>query len=348
MSLAGFLSAKDGPRADYAGKETAVDYGRPEAEARALLETAAVFDLGWHTAIRATGSERAEFLQGQLSNDVAALAAGRGCPCLLLNAQGRLLAILSVFNAGERFELVTEHARAAEAGAALEGFLVADDVELAIDDGAERIGLGGPGAAAVLAAVGVEAGQPGLSEAVIAGEPCMVLRHSEFREPVYELVMDGGGERAWSGLEEAGAMAVGSSAWELMRVMSGVARAGVDVDGSRPALEGRLEWAVHRDKGCYVGQEVVERTLSRGRLNRRLCLLSVDGQLEPGAVVSGGSDHDLVTSVVAVVGQDVLALAFVPTSLDVPGGRLELVSGSGTNTARVLEWPGRGPGRQAV
>ena len=64
-------------------------------------------------------------------------------------------------------------------------------------------------------------------------------------------------------------------------------------------------------------------------------------------LLSGGHGY-VVTSVVAVAGQDVLALAFVPTSLDVPGGRLELVSGSGTNTARVLEWPGRGPGRQAV
>ena len=339
MSLAELLAAKPGPRADYSGVATALDYGSPREEGSAALESAALFDLGWLAGFRAGGSERAEFLQGQLSNDVASLGPGHGCPCLLLNAQGRLIAILSVFNAGGQFLLVTEQATRGAAIAALEGFLVADDVELNIDEGSDRIGVGGPDAPAVLARAGLELADADLTAAVLDGQACTVLCRREFAVPVFELIVEGDAAPLWTRLEQAGARPAGTGAWDLMRLNSGIARAGVDVDEHRTALEGRLEWAVHRDKGCYVGQEVVERTLSRGRLNHQLCLLSVDDAVEVGALVEGASEHDVVSSVAAPAAGRPLAFAFVPRAMSQPGTELRLVSTAGHRQARVLEWP---------
>ena len=117
--------------------------------------------------------------------------------------------------------------------------------------------------------------------------------------------------------------------------------------GQHPGLtlEGRLEWAVHRDKGCYVGQEIIERALSRGRLKRQLCLISSDasdGTLEVGAMVEGGSERDVVSSVV-VAASGVLAFAYLPIELSLPGTELGLLAAAGNSRATVLEWPAPDP-----
>src|SRR2546428_13252941 len=61
----------------------------PAAEYAALREGAALVDLGFRTVVRATGADRVTFLHGMLSNDVASLGPGAGCPALLLTIQGR-------------------------------------------------------------------------------------------------------------------------------------------------------------------------------------------------------------------------------------------------------------------
>jgi folate-binding protein YgfZ len=120
-------------------------------------------------------------------------------------------------------------------------------------------------------------------------------------------------------------------------VESGVARYGVDVDEHRVALEARLQWAIHFAKGCYVGQEVVERMVSRGRLNRRLSLLASERRLAVGARIDDGAEVDVVTSSEVSSEHGALALAYVDMARTNPGTSLS----AGGTPARVLEWPMR-------
>lgn len=346
MTLEVAVRAEARALAGYDGASAAVDFGDVAAEHRALVEGAAVVWLPQRRIVRAEGSERVPFLHGQLSSDVKSLAPGRGQGSLLLSAQGRVEAIVAVYDAGESIEIVCDASLLDVARARLERFLIADDVELENEEAPVAcLGVGGPGARELLAAgcggaisIGHEWARV---EAELCGVPVRVLARGELRVPFYEVFLAGDaaagarGEELWRSLRRAGAVAAGSAAYEIVRVESGVARYGVDVDDGRIALEARLEWAIHFAKGCYVGQEVVERAVSRGRLNRRLALLGSDAPLAAGALVDGGGERDVVTSSVVAPAHGPLAFAYLDLERGAPG---ESISVGGV-PARVLEWP---------
>jgi folate-binding protein YgfZ len=175
------------------------------------------------------------------------------------------------------------------------------------------------------------------AEVELAGTKARILARGEFSVPFYEVFLDAGAaaERLWQTLRDAGTTPAGSAACEILRVESGVARYGVDVDDTRIALEARLEWAIHFAKGCYVGQEVVERAVSRGRLNRRVALLAAESPLRIGACLDGGGERDVVTSSVVSPATGPLAFAYMDLEQGVTGQRISV----GGIAARVVEWP---------
>tara|TARA_B100000315_G_scaffold237638_1_gene254598 strand:+ start:164 stop:634 length:471 start_codon:yes stop_codon:yes gene_type:complete len=141
-------------------------------------------------------------------------------------------------------------------------------------------------------------------------------------------------------LQEKGARWVGTAALEIVRIESGTPAYGLEFDEDRLALEARLEWAIHPDKGCYLGQEVVERTMSRGRVNRRLCLLGADGKLEPGDRLKGGGETERVTSAARSPGLGYIGLAYLPCSLEVRGTKVAFAGAAASVVEAVaLEWP---------
>src|SRR5213594_1506350 len=121
------------------------------AEYAALRRAAALVDLGFRTVVRATGPDRTSFLQGMLTNDVAQLAPGGGCPALLLTIQGRVVADVRVAASTDALLLDVDVRARAGLLEALGALIIADDVEL--EDPAEPlalIGLEGPGPEALL------------------------------------------------------------------------------------------------------------------------------------------------------------------------------------------------------
>jgi len=344
MTLDAVVRAEARALTDYDGAETAVDFGDAAGEHRALVEGAAIIWLPQRRILRASGSERVPFLHGQLSSDVKGLGPGRGQASLLLTAQGRVEGVVALYDAGEALEIATDAASIEAIRGRIERFLVADDVELEAEAAPSAcIGVGGPRAKEMLAAscggsfaLGHEWGR---IEIELSGVGARVLARGELRVPFYEVVMGtnaaGAAADLWRSLRSAGAVPAGATAYEILRVESGVARYGVDVDEARIALEARLEWAIHFSKGCYVGQEVVERAVSRGRLNRRLALLGSEAPLPVGAHVEGGAERDIVTSSVVSPVRGPLALAYLDRERDVVGTRLSV----GAETASVLDWP---------
>lgn len=344
MTLEAAVRAAARTFAEYEGAQAPVDFGDVAVEHRALTQSAAIVWLPQRRIVRAEGSERVPFLHGQLSNDVNGLRPGRGQAALALNAQGRVEAVLALYDAGEALEIACDASSVAALRERLERFLIADDVELETEAvPAACIGVAGPRARELLAATCGASFSLGhewaRAEIEIDGVAARVLARGALRVPFYEIVVTGSAAddvtRLWASLRAAGAEPAGTAAYEILRVESGVARHGADVDDGRLALEARLEWAIHFSKGCYVGQEVVERAVSRGRLNRRLVLLGSDVPLSPGVRVDDGGDRDVVTSTVVSPERGPLALAYLDLDRGAAGTSVTV---NGT-PARVLEWP---------
>jgi folate-binding protein YgfZ len=342
VTLSELVAGRASGTHSYCGHPAAADFGDANAEYMALAEGTALLDFGWRRTLLASGSERSRFLHGQLSNDIASLKQGEGCAALLLTPQGRVVSILAVYDEGDVLRLVVDGDRVADTLARLESVLVADDVELARGQDCCRIGLVGPQAAGILTAAGFSPPPPAwsVSEGRLWNLPVTLYQRGDLARPCWDIAVgQNDGVELWERIESAGAVVTGTRAYEALRVQSGTARYGVDVDEGRIAVEARLEWAIHFDKGCYVGQEVIERIVSRGRVNRRLCLVVLEADIAPGSRLDGGKESDLLTSVVDCPGVGTLGLAYLPAGSDVCGKEVSFCSPSATVVAKVLEWP---------
>ncbi|MBI5504162.1 MAG: aminomethyl transferase family protein [Deltaproteobacteria bacterium] len=354
--LARLLRERAVRRGMWCGADAALAFTDTADEWRALDSGAGLVDATWRRTLIATGDERALFLHGQTTNDIRSLGAGLGCAAIVLTAQGRPLALTALYNDGDRMLLVSSAAEVAATRAALERFLVADDCEFEEEPEAETLMLVGAEAGKLLSAVGVEGAATlaagdrwGLARAVVGGQEVLVLSRGDLRVPCYELhAVDTAGTatdaaQVWKVLQEAGARPCGLEAYDILRVESGTASYGVDVDESRIAVEARLEWAIHFAKGCYVGQEVIERAVSRGRINHQLTLLACAQPLPVGARATAGGQDDVVTSCVVSPRLGPIALGYLPRELagelGEAGAEVEFERDGRRFAARVLEWP---------
>ncbi len=341
-SLQSHLAARGAVHEDDRGVGLPRHFGDPETEYRALTAGAAVIDLGYRTLLRATGADRSDFLQGMLTNDVARLAPGAGCPALLLTIQGRVTADVRV-SAMEDALLLDVDVRARDTFvAALEKLVVADEVEFATPpvatalvavDGPEAPGLFGLGDLAAYAHRDIR----------VAGVTVRAVRASEVRGAGAVLHIPANmATRVWDALVAAGACPCGMVALEGRRVEVGVPRIGLDMGDKTLALEVPVEDAVSATKGCYLGQEVVARGTARGHVNRRLAPLLLDGPIPPpGApLVRDGKEVGHLTTVARAFGAGAqAALGFVRREHWAPGTALAVHGGHGVTVARVAVWP---------
>ena len=311
-------------------------------EYAALRGAAALVDLGFRTVVCATGPDRVSFLQGMLTNDVAGLGPGGGCPALLLTIQGRVTADLRVAACTDLFVLdVDVRARGAFLYA-LRTLIIADDVEL-VDpsEPCALLGLEGPGAEALLP--GPALPPYAHTEAVVGGVRVRVQRASDVRGPGFVIHVPADRvATVWDALAAAGARPCGMEALEGRRVELGIPRLGLDMDGTTLALEVPVSGAISATKGCYLGQEVVARGTARGHVNRTLTGLVLEGPEPPvGApLVRDGKECGRLTSVACVFGRGGLgALGLVRREQCAPGTELAVRHGHAVTVARVAPLP---------
>ena len=253
-------------------------------EYRALTEDAGLIEMPWLARLCVTGGDRVDFLQGMLSNDVKSLATGAGCPALLLNEQGRAVAELIALAEPDAIVLDGTTTAVEAAEPALERFIGADDVTLTRDADDRTLGLIGPQALAVAARAGVP--MPAAAYAHLTGDVGDIVVQS-VRVPgpgsggLLCHVRAGAPAELVRRCVAGGAVTVGREAYDVLRIESGRPWHGRDVTGETLALEAPYDAAISFRKGCYLGQEVVERVTARGHVNRRLVGLTVDGATPP-------------------------------------------------------------------
>jgi aminomethyltransferase len=269
-------------RPEAPGFAAPLAFGDVPAEYRAARAGCGLLDVSDRGRLTVRGKDAADFLHRLLANHVKPLAPGAGNANLLLSPKGKVLFVIELTRRADRFELGVLPGSAAALGEALERFHFAEDV--AFEDtsaGYAPLEVVGSQSGALLARVlGAPHGAPiGLAphasvtqawrggELTVRGLPGDAWRLDAGPARVVEL---------WEALAQAGATPCGLVVRDSLRVESGRALAGVDVDDNVYPQEAGLDDAFALDKGCYVGQEVVATIDTYGGLNKRLCVLRVE------------------------------------------------------------------------
>jgi folate-binding protein YgfZ len=345
-------SAKPPSLAEYRGVITPLELDAQERETAALTREAAVHDLGWMRRVAVHGEDRFRWLSGMVTNSVKDLGPNAGAWNLVLNAQGRIQGDLTVWREGEDLELEIAANQYDRLMAHLEHFIIMDDVELHLigaEPGAAETALGvaGPETQAVLARIGL----PTLPEAMTStrvewnGLDLKVLRgygatalHYTVWTPVAGLM------RLWRTLSTGGATPVGCRAVEAFRIAEGIPSYGVDIVERDLPQETAQMRALHFSKGCYLGQEIVERIRSRGNVHRHLRSLELSGPL-PGAgteLTLEGAAAGHITSAAELAlagGGRKFALAILRAEAETDRAPLKYQARSETGEARLLTGP---------
>ena len=333
---------------EVGGWKVPARYGDVESEYGALRNGVGLFDLSARGKLRVTGSDRARFLHGMVTNRVEGLEHGESNYAALTDARGNTLADLWVHNRGEAFLLETEPGLQEKVAASLDRYLIADDVVIEdVTTDSAVIGVVGPGTQALIRELlervpselplgrTVAASYEGAEVELTAGSPLDGAGFSLWVEP-------GIAARLWSSLLEAGAQPVGFEALEIVRIESGTPRYGMDVDEQVIPLEAGLHRAVDFEKGCFIGQEAIAKMHNLGKPRRVLVGLTIDSPspLSLGtAILEGEKEIGRITSCARSGALNrIIALASVRRGFEEPGRVLLLEGGA---QAEVVALPFR-------
>jgi folate-binding protein YgfZ len=319
-----------------------------DAQYRQLREECGLLDRSERGKLIVSGPDAAEYLQGQLTNDVEALEPGEGCYAALLDRKGHIQSDMRVLNpsavpfppiggkrnSGAGFWIDTEGLARVAVLRHLTMYSVGRDV--AIEDVSNEL--------AILSLIGprsVEiAGTAALPEHAsegtkVGGVECLAVGTAGG----VDLIAQAGDEtNLREALTDAGAVEVGPEVAEIVRIEAGTPRFGAEMSAeTMPAEAGIVERAVSFDKGCYIGQEPVARLHYKGRPNRHLRGLELSAPAEAGESLRlGEKEVGRIGSAAVSPARGPIALAIVRREAE-PGA--ELAVGEDGVTARVIDLP---------
>jgi len=266
---------------------------------QALRENAAWLDLSARGRIVARGRDRARLLHNLTSNEVKKMVPGQGCYAFLLNPQGRIQADLCLFCFDDRFLLDTEPELRAKVAQHIRRYIIADQVEL--EDATAQsacVEVAGPAAPAILQG-------PDVDYSHVPWDECTAARVTVTGQPGYRIFCPAENKPGVvARLEAAGAIAATAEDARIVRIENGVPRFGDDIRDTSLPQETRQMHAVSFTKGCYLGQEIVERIRARGHVNRQLVRLEFDGNHAPEGA-------EITSSVISPSTGKTVALAYV-------------------------------------
>lgn len=307
-----------------------------DAQYRQLREECGLLDRSERGKLLVSGPEAAEYLQGQLTNDIEAIEAGEGLYAALLDRKGHMQADMRVLRPGEGpdlwLDLEPEGLEAARRHLGM--YKVGRDVDV-VDVSAERaiLSLIGPRAAEIAGSAPLP--ENSCEAVTIGGAECLAVGTVA---GIDVLVAASERDRAWDALLAAGAVEVSPEAAEILRIEVGRPRFGAEMGAeTMPAEAGIVEQAVSFTKGCYIGQETVARLHYKGKPNRHLRGLRLSAPAQPGAGLRLGEKE------VGTLGGSAVSPAFGPIGLAIlrreaePGATLAV--GEDGVTAEVVALP---------
>jgi tRNA-modifying protein YgfZ len=313
----------------------------------ALRNRAAWIDLSARGKSKLIGEDRARLLHAMTTNHIQQLALGSGCYAFFLNDKGRVLADANVLCRPDYFLLDVEPETREPLYQHLDRYIIADDVTLEdVTDATATIAVEGPQAVDVIERAGAPIPEAEYSSLDWDNSPVNIAhntaRHESFlpnasasraaRSLVARLNSTGSlgffifapiADKAAliSRLEAAGAESADAEAARIVRLEHGKPRYSEDISDRFLAQEANQPHALHFSKGCYLGQEIVERVRSRGQIHRVLKPLILDSSEPPAPRTKleiDGTDVEITSAVYSPALGKVVALGYVRTGNSVP------------------------------
>ena len=291
----------------------------------ALRESAAWIDLSGRGKIRLTGEDRARLLHAMTTNQIQALTPGQGCYTFFLSNQGRILADANVLCEESSLLLDTEPETRERLFQHLDQFIIADDVTLEdATDSLATIAIEGPKAPGVLAGLGSPV--PEVEQSWQAWGDRSVLRAATTGPHGWLVFVPADQKQSFiqslDGLPHADAEAA-----RAVRIEHGVPRYGEEITERYLLQETGQLRAVNFSKGCYLGQEIVERVRSRGQVHRHLKAVRLEGRVAPLPGVKLTADGKELAEVVSAADSPglnkIVAMAYVRTDAARAGFKLQ-------------------------
>jgi folate-binding protein YgfZ len=335
---------------DYRGATVARRFSDPPAELPALLNGCGVYDLGFRARISLTGNDRVRWLNGMVTNNIRDLAVGQGIYAFLLNPQGHILGDIDAYNLGGSLTVETDRSQVEKILAVFDHYIIMDDVEVANwSDQLTAIGVGGPKAKETLRAAGLDfpSLHPMQFHAIKCdcdcGCPeCTVVRDGATLRDSYEIwLAPKHVKQIWDALLKAGATPAGSEALEVRRILDGIPLYGVDIRERDLPQETEQTRALNFSKGCYIGQEIVERIRSRGAVHRTFTGFVCEGTAQTPLgtkIIAGGKEIGEITSaaLISIAGVSrTVALGYIRREAGTPGREVTI----GESKASVTQMP---------
>lgn len=354
---------------DDRGLRVAAMFTTVADEYRAARDGLVVVERPGRRLVRVTGRDRAAWLHNLLTNAVKPLTPGAGCYTFAIDVRGRVVFDANILCLDDLLLLDVDHALLATACAHLERYHFSEDVALHVDDATARLACAGPQAARAAARLGV-ADFDGLTPlASVALSPLTpassadqasrvaeitpasiswsagaitprLVRHDLTGLPGFELILPREAVAAWWDrlVHECGATPAGFHAIDALRIEAAIPWSGRDIDDKViPPETGLADRGVSYHKGCYLGQEVLERMRSHGTLARRLVRLYVTdgaGIALPTPLRAADAEIGRVTSLVKhPIDRDWIGLGYVRTSVQQFD---ELTTGEPPRAARIV------------
>jgi aminomethyltransferase len=312
--------------------------GDPAAEYAAAHTGAVAIWRNQEGRIRALDRDRLDLLHRMSTNDLNSLPAGEARLTVLTTPIARMVDVLWVLNRGETALALAGEGRATAVRRWLAGYIFYNDKVKFLDASAElaQFGVYGPQAAPVAEAL--LAGAATLADNhFLEQDEVIVLRGRPLAGDGYTVIAPAArAPELWQRAVAAGCAPAGDQAYEWLRLKAGQPAAGHEVTDGYIPLEANLWPAVSFTKGCYIGQEIIARMESRGKLARRLTGLRLEAPVEAGAEArTEAGAAGTVTSAGVLPDLGPVALAYLKTAQAVPGQPLTV---NGT-LGRVVELP---------
>jgi folate-binding protein YgfZ len=343
---------------DLNGSEIVTDYGDGPAEYLALRESAGVLDLSFRGRICLLGNDRARFLHGQITNDVKKLRTGEGGYAAVTTAKGKMESDLNVFSLPDELLLDFEPGLTEKISQRLEKFIVADDVQIA--DAAPHYGLlsvQGPKAAQVISAVGLahegalekewsimKISDATLGEIYLANVPRIGMKGFDIFVPTQSL--GAVADKLAAAAKSVGGRLCGWTAFETARIEAGVPRYGADMSEANLPMECGIESrAMSFNKGCYIGQEVLNRVHTMGHVTKELRGLRLADDLKAfphsgDKLFLDGKEIGYVTSAVKSPALNAnIALGYVRREANQIGTELTVKTAEEESLAKIVALP---------
>jgi len=357
LSLHEFHHSLGAHFSDLNGSEIVAHYGDGQAEYQALRESAGVLDLSFRGRICLMGNDRARFLHGQITNDIKKLRPGEGCYAALTTAKGKMESDLNVFSLQDELLLDFEPGLTEKISQRLEKFIVSDDVQIA--DAAPHYGLlsvQGPKAAQVISAVGlanegglekersiVKISDPTLGEIYLANLPRIGTNGFDIFVPTQSL--GAVADKLIAAAKSIGGWLCGWTAFETARIEAGVPRYGVDMSEANLPMECGIDHAMSFNKGCYIGQEVLNRVHTTGHVTKELRGLRLADDLKSlprsgDKLFHDGKEMGYITSAVkSPTLKANIALGYVRREANQISTELILKTAEGESSAKIVALP---------